>query len=799
MKKFFLENKSNVWFWLFIVVAAVLMVAMPLMSLDAGNSGDEDKFQIPQGRFVMDYYSSGGQDTTCLKDVVTLNGKEQNWNLKYYGCSFDVVTEWINRTLEIDDIARTRHVCNSLMGWLIIFFGGLIAYRVGGWRAGLFAMLLLFFSPRLLGHSFNNPKDIPFAAGIVMCIYYIMMFFRQVSPSSTEDTVKGKKQQVKVEYPQLPFSEKTTRIIAIVAMVLAAVVLFPTAGVALALLLLLLMVGAMLIKNTPHFNPLTLFMLALSLALAVSNRIGALIVVGYMGLWGLLWLVRYRRQLKGAVVVKTVIVAVCTCAVGFFAGLLLWPYAMQSPVSHAIESFKLMSQFDVQLRQLFEGTMVMSSNLPWYYTPKFMLITIPVAVMIGWVIYPFFGAFGKQRWLESAMLYFCFLFPVFWIVVTGANVYGGWRHSLFTYPPMAVVAALGFDMLASWAGGKSGKKTVETLVSLVPVLLLVSPAVHTFRNHPYEYVYFNEIEGGVKKAFGHYELDYYYHSMREATEWVLANAEPRPDGEKTLVGSWHVESTRYFMRGDTAHFATRFVRWGQRYEYDWDYLVFPITGISGSYLLGEKFPPSDCVHTVNVDNVPIALVLKRRTKDDFYAVRLLKEGKIDSAVALMEKVLEDNPDNEAALANLANISLQRGEAAKAAQYCEHLRTVDPTNQQAAQILVYAYLGSGRQQEAATLLEKLKAEGDNAFAYTITARLFAQKGDLGSAIAEINAMLDKGLMDQESLGLYVQIRMSQGMDQNGATYAFYSAYANGLEKSGDSKNAENIRRQLGIVR
>ena len=42
--------------WL--IVAAVLLIAMPLMSLDAGNSGDEDKFQIPQGRFVMDYYHS---------------------------------------------------------------------------------------------------------------------------------------------------------------------------------------------------------------------------------------------------------------------------------------------------------------------------------------------------------------------------------------------------------------------------------------------------------------------------------------------------------------------------------------------------------------------------------------------------------------------------------------------------------------------------------------------------------------------------------------------------------------------
>ncbi|MBR4177356.1 MAG: hypothetical protein IKQ53_08145, partial [Bacteroidales bacterium] len=232
MKKLFSENKSNVWFWLFVGLAAVLLIAMPLMSLDAGNSGDEDKFQIPQGRFVMDYYHSDGQDTTCMKDVVNLNGKDQNWNLKYYGCSFDVVTEWINQTFGIDDIARTRHICNSLLGWLIVLFGGLIAYRMGGWRAGVFAMLLLFFSPRLLGHSFNNPKDIPMAAGVVMSIYYIMMFFRQIAPQIVQEAAaKGKKATAQVTYPQQAFSDKATRNMAIFLIVVSLPLLFKTAGV----------------------------------------------------------------------------------------------------------------------------------------------------------------------------------------------------------------------------------------------------------------------------------------------------------------------------------------------------------------------------------------------------------------------------------------------------------------------------------------------------------------------------------------------------------------------------------------
>ena len=801
MRKFFSENKNNVWFWLFVGIAAILFFAMPLMSRSAGNSGDEDKFQIPQGRFVLDYYRTDGADSTCLQDEVTVHGKTQSWNLKYYGCSFDVVTEWINETFGVDDIALTRHACNALLGWLIVLFGGLIAYRIGGWRAGVFAMLLLFFSPRLLGHSFNNPKDIPLAAGITMCIYYIMMLFRQLTPVEEGKEIeegkreKGKKNVAKVVFPEQAFSDKTTLVLSIVLIVLSLPLMIVTAGVFFTLLIVVLWAVVLLIKKTPKLNPLTLTMLALSLAIAVSNRIGGLIVVGYMGLWGLLWLVRYGKKVGGATVAKAIAAAIAVSLSGFFAGIVLWPFAMQDPIANSIESFKLMSQFDVQLRQLFEGEMMMSGALPWYYTPKFMLMTIPIAVIVGWLLYPFFGGFRKERRLESIMIYFCFIFPVCWIVITGANVYGGWRHSLFTYPPMAIAAGLGFDAFAVWLADKSKKRWMEAIGVALPLLLMLPPALHTVRNHPYEYVYFNELSGGVKKAFGHYELDYYYHSMREATEWVMANAEPREDGEKTVIGSWHIESTKYFLHGDTTKFHVRFIRWAQRYEYDWDYLVFPLTGISGNYLLSPQFPPKDCIHTIDVDGKPIALILKRQTKDDFNAMQLLKSGNADSAVVLFNRVLTVNPNNETALMNMANISLQRGHYDEAIAHSKKLMEVDPTNPTAGQLLVYAYLQGGHQQEAIAMLDKLKAEGKYSYPFTITAQLYAQRGDVSSAMAEINNMLSHGLMDQDALQLYVQMSVANGGDQNAATYTFYNAYANGLEKSGDKKAAENLRKQM----
>ena len=160
MKRFFGENKNNPWFWTFVVLSVALLFALPLMSRSAGNSGDEDGFQIPQGKNVINWYKTDGVDSTCM----TFN------NLKYYGSSFDVVTEFVNQTFHIDNISQSRHIMNSLMGWLAILMVGLIAYLLGGARAGVFALLLMFLSPRFLGHSFNNPKDVPFAAGVIASI-----------------------------------------------------------------------------------------------------------------------------------------------------------------------------------------------------------------------------------------------------------------------------------------------------------------------------------------------------------------------------------------------------------------------------------------------------------------------------------------------------------------------------------------------------------------------------------------------------------------------------------------------------
>ena len=111
------------------------------------------------------------------------------------------------------------------------------------------------------------------------------------------------------------------------------------------------------------------------------------------------------------------------------------------------------------------------------------------------------------------------------------------------------------------------------------------------------------------------------------------------------------------------------------------------------------------------------------------------------------------------------------------------------------MIAYAYLNNGKVQEAMTLLNNTKARSNDPFTYSMLAQLYAQQGNISAAQNEIESMLRQGVMDQNALNLYVQIRMAQGSDQNTAVYSFYSTYANGLEKKGNKKAADEIRKQI----
>ncbi|MCL2435894.1 MAG: hypothetical protein FWD09_07145 [Lentimicrobiaceae bacterium] len=384
MKQFFIENKKNLWFWTFLILAVGAFFAMPIMSKDAGQSGDEYSHH-EQSKYVYNYYASFGKDTTAITP------RPKDYNQPYYGQFADNLAYFVAKTFSISDEYLVRHCVNSLFGWLAILFSALIAYRIAGWRAGVITFILLFLSPRFLGHSFNNLKDIPFAASIVMALYYILRFTQQ--------------------FPKIRIS--------------------------------------------------TAVLLACAIGISIAVRVGGLILFPYFAMFAFLhFLLRnYKKpglfsKTSRSEFVKLIGWGVGIAFVGYIMGVLLWPFAIQKPIDNVVFAYKNMSAFAIGIRQLFDGSMQWSDMLPWYYTPKFILMTIPIAVIIGLLCFFVLLWKDKKNYFNYFFVFFCFFFPIFWIVYTGANVYGGWRHSLFAYPPMVVAAGLGFNLAIEWVSQK---------------------------------------------------------------------------------------------------------------------------------------------------------------------------------------------------------------------------------------------------------------------------------------------------------------------------------------------------------
>jgi Tfp pilus assembly protein PilF len=457
-----------------------------------------------------------------------------------------------------------------------------------------------------------------------------------------------------------------------------------------------------------------------------------------------------------------------------------------------------MVHFQISLRQVFEGSTQWSDDLPGYYTPKYILMSIPIAVILGVVLYPFIGGWKKENRAGFLFVYFAFIFPVFFIVYTKANVYGGWRHALFAYPPMAVAAGLGFNALVEFLKNKYLKVAAIAL----PVLLLIMPLVHIIKNHPYEYVYFNELAGGMEKMYGNYEMDYYYHSTRKASEWIIANAEKSglETGDKIIVASWHPASVGYFLRHDTSKFQAGFLRWNERGNFDWDYSIFVITGMAPEQIKSEHFPPKNTVHTIDVDGKPICLILKRNDKSDWKGFQYKSENKIDSAIYYFKKALETDEWNEVVMMNLVETYFQVGMLDSAKTYLDRVLEFLPLHSSANYMLVHYYLSKNNLDDALAIANKM-IENDFKFrgAYLLACNIYLQQNNLTSAGRMLERLIDIDQLDNQGVNQLIEIYKAQGLNEMNAYRKLYTTIAQSLEKRGRKEEAEEYQSLANRIR
>jgi len=429
-------------------------------------------------------------------------------------------------------------------------------------------------------------------------------------------------------------------------------------------------------------------LMGVGFGLAMGFRIGGIILLPYAALFtaGYYFLnADFRNRVKPALgkhLGQGAVLFAAVVAIGWIIGVMFWPWALQDAISNPLVALEEMTQRQIQLQILFEGEYISNMDVPWYYTLKWISISNPLIVLITALaslvmLRAMMGRYG--RW-PVLMLVFTAIFPWAYAAYKESTLHDTWRHFFFVYPGIAVLGALFSNWLLERTAGMPAAFWGTAAVLAIGLAL---PLAHTLRNHPNEYVYFNEAVGGAQGAKAQYDFDYYQNGGKQMAEWIKRQPQ-KPGGAKTIVRSDLSGIEKYFP--DTARYNASYLRFAARDTADWDYYISYSRYQPVEILEADLWPPSIAAHILRVDGVPIGAVLKRRSKASIAGYRALAANDYDAALASFGEFLQAETDNAQVLAIYGQLQASKGQFGPALLTLQKAKRYDPGNPQLDQLI-----------------------------------------------------------------------------------------------------------------
>jgi hypothetical protein len=412
------------------------------------------------------------------------------------------------------------------------------------------------------------------------------------------------------------------------------------------------------LKELPKPKLSTALWLAIGMAIAISIRVGGLILFGYFGLFfGLAWLGILAKKGAGMslkLLPKYLAYGVGICIIAYFLGIALWPYGLQAPLSNPLKALTQFSNFQFLLSyELFEGERMLVTQPPWNYIPKWLFISLPLVVLVGFFISFFGNVQANFKRYFFVILLFMLVFPIAYIIYKGSTVYSGWRQVLFVFIPIAMLAATGWDFLIQ----ACKPKILKGFAIASFVALLALPAYWMVKNHPNQYVYFNELAGGIDGAYGNHETEYWGNSAKQAIEWMAENGKFDTDKEKIVIATnLEVQSSQYYANKYSDKVQILWRREVQKYHADWDYAIFASRTLSKK-TLEKTFPPKGTIHSIKADNTPLVAIIESGSKAMVESITAQKARNLPLALQKVEEYLAYDSLNVEALRQRAVLLL----------------------------------------------------------------------------------------------------------------------------------------------
>lgn len=368
-------------FWFLAIVIAIIMLNI---HGDYGLTNDEPIHQA-HGEVVLSYFQ--GNDSLAALSPIDSTGnliktfstvKDENFRgMNFFGGFFDLIVNILHSSSE-SNIYDFRHLINAIFGFLIFVFIGLTVKEILGWKAAILALLFAVLSPRLFGHSFANPKDIPFAALYIIGIHQVIVLFKNL--------------------PRIKILNAFFLILIIgisISIRVSGILLIPYIFLAFAIWWI------NEFYNTRNLN----------IKSSIFNLFGifGISIFGYLSTM-LFW--------------------------PYASTDLLAPLKVLIQVSN----FNVFNAYEIFKGTWYNAWELPLSYVPtwiWISIPLYLNLGI---LILGLVFFKTFRK--KLNILIYSLLIFFTFFPVVYIMLKGSNIYNGIRHLLFIFPPLIVISTI---------------------------------------------------------------------------------------------------------------------------------------------------------------------------------------------------------------------------------------------------------------------------------------------------------------------------------------------------------------------
>ena len=207
----------------------------------------------------------------------------------------------------------------------------------------------------------------------------------------------------------------------------------------------------------------------------------------------------------------------------------MWPYLWTNPFPRFLGALFSLSNYSWTGLVLTNGKYLLSTNLPWYYIPVWISVTVPLAYLIIILCGLFYSLLtlirnfrnpnllSKIESLADGFLFMTVIFPLGLAIFANSTLYDGWRHLYFVYPAMIV---LGISFLVDLMNRKARIPYLRPALVLCIVSSLSFNAFWMFQNRPLQNVYFNALAG--RDVREKWEMDYWgaanYQALRKILE-----------------------------------------------------------------------------------------------------------------------------------------------------------------------------------------------------------------------------------------------------------------------------------------